>query len=377
MTGSVIAWYRRFDWVNTTFLFTTPILAIIFGYWFFTSHTLTWGWGVFAFLCFVLPSMGITAGYHRHFAHRSFDVKLPVKIFYLMCGAASFQGSALKWCADHRRHHRFVDTEKDPYSIKKGFWHAHMGWVLLREDPQYAGIFPPDLKADKWVALQHKFYGPLAILVGFGFPAIGGYFLGSAWGGLVLGGLIRVVFTQHCTFFINSLCHYIGNQPYNLNNTARDSAIMAFLAYGEGYHNFHHQFMNDYRNGIRWYHWDPTKWSIQLFAFTGLASRLKRVSNYEILRARMVADHERLVECGVPPERLQALKLKVEEASQKWKQIKEDYQVLKKNMCDNSRQRFFHLKAELKVARLEFKMAWAQWSAYRRTFRAMPAGLRG
>jgi stearoyl-CoA desaturase (delta-9 desaturase) len=96
---------------------------------------------------------------------------------------------------------------------------------------------------------------------------------------------LRLVVNHHVTFFINSLAHYWGSRPYTESNSARDNGFLAFLTYGEGYHNYHHIFQSDYRNGIRWWQWDPTKWMIALCARVGLASELNRVSNFKVQRA--------------------------------------------------------------------------------------------
>jgi len=144
-------------------------------------------------------------------------------------GAAALQGSALKWSTDHRRHHRFVDSDQDPYSINKGFFYAHIGWVFFKEEPQYENKFVPDLEKDKLVAWQHKYYSSIAIVVGFLFPLCIGALVGSAWGGLLFGGITRVVLTHHTTFLINSACHYFGSQPYGDKNTARDSFFVGIV----------------------------------------------------------------------------------------------------------------------------------------------------
>jgi stearoyl-CoA desaturase (Delta-9 desaturase) len=367
------AWFRRIHWGNTLWLVTTPIAALILCPWQFARGGVSVTGAVLLVIACAATNLSITAGYHRLFAHRSYEAKWWVKLLYLLVGAGAFQGSALQWATDHRRHHRVVDTNDDPYSISKGLWYAHVGWLFFKDDAKYSGKYAHDLGQDAWVNWQFRYYVPLAFAVGFGVPALVGWALGSFWGGLLFGGLLRAVVTQHCTFLINSLCHYLGHQPYTLNNSARDSFVMAVLAFGEGYHNFHHQFQGDYRNGFRWYHWDPTKWTIQLFSLMGWTYQLRRVPDAEILRARMRTDQARLVACGVTPERLTALKLKVEEAQLKMRSVREEYRRLKLNMQEQSRRHLIHLKAELKVARLEFKMSCAQWCAYIKTLKALPA----
>ena len=126
-----------------------------------------------------------------------------------------------------------------------------------------------------------------------GLPLLLGWFLGDIVGTVLLVGLARLVLNHHVTFFINSLAHCWGSRPYTENNSARDNGVLAFLTYGEGYHNFHHSFQNDYRNGIRWYQWDPTKWLIALCARLGLARDLTRVPDFRIRRALLDAQFER------------------------------------------------------------------------------------
>lgn len=117
-----------------------------------------------------------------------------------------------------------------------------------------------DLNADPLIRFQHKWYLPLALFMGFGLPSlICGYFWGDYYGGFFIGGVLRLVGVHHSTFFVNSLAHYAGEATYTDGHTARNSFITALLTLGEGYHNFHHEFPNDYRNGIEWYQFDPTK----------------------------------------------------------------------------------------------------------------------
>ena len=276
----------KLDWVNTIFLTTTPIAAVALSWLFFKNNGFVWSQVALAVVFYFVTGMSITGGYHRLFSHRAYKANNFVKLMYLLFGAATFQNSALKWCADHRIHHNHVDGEKDPYNINKGFWYAHIGWIFYQEkivDQK----FPKDLTNDKLVMWQHKYYWILCVVMGFGLPTLIGHFLGSALGGFALAGLARVVFVHHCTFFINSLCHIVGTRPYTDTNTARDSAIMAVFSYGEGYHNYHHYFPTDYRNGIRWFHFDPTKWMIKTLSYVGFTNDLKKVPDRLISQAKL------------------------------------------------------------------------------------------
>jgi stearoyl-CoA desaturase (delta-9 desaturase) len=184
------------------------------------------------------------------------------------------------WSSDHRRHHKHVDHEEDPYDITKGFFHAHMGWMLFKLWPEPPIDNVADLKKDALVMWQHKYIHLLAVLVSFGLPTL----LGALWngwigalGGFLIGGVAKVVMLQHGTFLINSACHTFGRQPYSTRCSARDSFFMALFTMGEGYHNYHHEFQHDYRNGVKPWQWDPTKWLIWTFSKIGLTSGLRRV----------------------------------------------------------------------------------------------------
>ena len=353
--------WRRLSWVNLFYLLATPVGA--FALTPLAIHRHGWDlriWG-FAFLYGMATSLSITGGYHRLFSHLSYRASRPVKLAYLLFGAAAFQGSALKWGTDHRRHHRSVDTPDDPYNIQQGFWWAHIVWLFWEDNPKFRGQWAQDLRRDKLVAWQHRYYVPLALALGFGVPILFGWACGSVLSGLAIGACVRLVVTNHSTFFINSLCHMVGSQPYTDKNSARDSFIMAILAYGEGYHNFHHKFQSDYRNGIRWYHWDPTKWIVNVLCWAGLAGSLKRTPSSMILQARMAMDEKRGVQKGLSLESLQFIRTKVEVAQHKFRTLREDYRTMKRTVQSDARHKLDELKTELKRARREFRVALSQW----------------
>lgn len=278
---------KRLDWINTAFLILTPLFAVVLSAVYFKNNGLQWTQIALALGFYFVTGMSITGGYHRLFSHKTYKANALVKFFYLCFGAAAFQNSALKWSADHRIHHKHVDHEEDPYNINKGFFWAHIGWIFFKEEERaMEAAFPKDLTTDKLVMWQHRHYMKIAVFMGLILPAIIGHFLGSALGGFALAGVLRLVVVHHCTFLINSLCHVVGSRPYTDSNTARDSALMALFTYGEGYHNYHHYFPTDYRNGIRWYHFDPTKWMIRVMSWIGFASDLKKVPEKLIEKAR-------------------------------------------------------------------------------------------
>ncbi len=356
----------RIDWPVALFLLITPALALVALVAFCLYWEVTWQLVVlFVFFSFA-SSVSITAGYHRLLAHRAFRARGWLKNLFLFFGAGAFQGSALKWAADHRIHHRHVDTGRDPYNIKRGFVFAHIGWLFYQMT--LATEMVGDLQKDRWIVWQHRYYIPVAIFSGFLFPML----IMALWsdlgvwhglsGGFVFGAVTRIVFVHHSTFFINSLCHMWGTQPYNENNSARDNFVMALLTNGEGYHNFHHCFQFDYRNGVRWYQWDPTKWLIGLLALFGQAYSLRRVPRPQILVAKMALKRKSVkVTSPALSERLDQLRGKVELAQERLKELSREYRTLRRSLHHQSRARLVQLRADLKIAKIEFNKTYQQW----------------
>ena len=189
--------------------------------------------------------------------------------------------------SDHRSHHRHVDGDADPYNINRGFLWAHIGWIFFDDlSDTRAPSNVRDLERSRLVRLQARLYVPLAVIVGLGLPFAIGLAFDRPWGGMLWGGLVRTVFVHHCTFLINSAAHFFGERPYSTEISARDNGWLALLSYGEGYHNFHHAFPGDYRNGIAWYHWDPTKWTIRSLSLARLAWGLRRTPATAIAQRR-------------------------------------------------------------------------------------------
>jgi stearoyl-CoA desaturase (delta-9 desaturase) len=273
-------------WVNITVFAGLPLVALLLvplwgvrvGY-----DSFQWLWAL-GFL--YLNGMSITGGYHRLWAHKAYDAKPALKGFYALWGAGALQNSILVWASDHRRHHRHVDdNDRDPYSAGRGLWFSHVGW-MLREYPSYQPDLSnaKDLQRDPIVMWQHNHYLVIMLLMNVGLPFLLGLWHGDIIGTMLIVGLLRLIVNHHVTFFINSLAHFWGSRPYTESNSARDNGFLAFLTYGEGYHNYHHTFQTDYRNGIRWWQWDPTKWMISLCSKVGLASNLTRVPDFKVQR---------------------------------------------------------------------------------------------
>ena len=202
--------------------------------------------------------------------------------------------------------------------------------------------------------------------MGFCLPTLIGFVMGNALGGLVFGGLLRMVALHHGTFLINSACHFWGAQPYTNKNTARDNIVLAFLTFGEGYHNFHHLFATDYRNGIRWYHWDPTKWLIKMSNWLGLSQNLKRTPEIKIQTARWTREQSRFQQSLEKLNhswqlRVRELQTKVDTAQARFLELKQEYKKLKAQKTEASRRMLIELRMELKIAKQEWKSYLYQW----------------
>jgi len=282
--------FDRVNWFTSGFLIVTFFTALIGAPLYFLAYGVDpFLIGLFVFY-FLATGMSITLGYHRLFAHKAFRAKTPVKLFTLLFGAAAFEDSALDWASDHRQHHKNVDDEHDdPYAISKGFFWAHMGWIFFKLYPRPLDNVS-DLKKDPLVMWQHRHHQIIGVLVGLVLPTLIGALYGGwvgALGGLLIAGVMRLVCVHHCTFLINSLCHTMGNRPYDSGTSARDSWVMAIFTFGEGYHNYHHSFQHDYRNGVKPWQWDPTKWAIWTLSKLGLAEELRRVPEEKIFLAEL------------------------------------------------------------------------------------------
>ncbi len=303
-------------WLNIFIFSSSMLLAIVAAplYGFFHGYGAEhWIWLA---VCFSFCNLSITAGYHRLWSHKAFQAHASLRFIFAIGGAFALQNSALHWSSDHRVHHKFVDdNDKDPYSAKRGFWYSHIGWMLRHYNLAVYSDYSNcrDLQKDKVLMWQHKHYVLLALLTNLGVPLLLGIIYQDIIGMLLMVGAVRLVLNHHTTFFINSLAHIWGSQPYTDKNTARDNGILAVLTFGEGYHNYHHIFENDYRNGIYWWQYDPTKWLIKSCEWLGLASKL-RVSpplRIEKMRAQMMLKtaQDRIIDlpnCSQISERLQS-----------------------------------------------------------------------
>ncbi|NRA84487.1 MAG: fatty acid desaturase [Gammaproteobacteria bacterium] len=314
--------------------------------------------------------LSITAGYHRLWSHRTYQAHWSVRLVFAIGGAFAIQNSALHWSSDHRIHHKFVDNnDKDPYSAKRGFWYSHMGWMLRHYNiatyDDYSNV--RDLQKDPIVMWQHKYYALLALLTNAGFILVLGWLTDAMLASLIAVGFTRLVLSHHFTFFINSWAHMWGNQPYTDKNTAKDNWLLAIFTHGEGYHNFHHIFEMDYRNGIKWYHYDPTKWLIVLLSWCGLTTKLRVTPQQKIEQAKLAMILQRTQQKLALRQDAEELKLKLlAEYEQLVAKLNQFYALRKQLFEDRKRQLLKEydktaLKAQIKELKQAIELQRKDW----------------
>jgi stearoyl-CoA desaturase (Delta-9 desaturase) len=352
---------REKVWLNIIFLSLTPVIGIL------GTAVYSWVYGfqlwmpILTLVLYLAVGMSICAGYHRFFSHKAYEGSKPVQLFYAIFGAMAAQGSILQWSSSHRYHHKYVDREWDPYNIRRGFWWAHIFWVFYKDPLAEKHDNVPDLHKNPIVRWQHRWYSSILLVGGFALPAAIGAFFGDWIAGLLWGGFLRIVIIHHTTFFVNSLAHSLGEPKYNAEVSARDNWLVALLTLGEGYHSFHHRFPADYRNGVRWYQWDPAKWFILLLRVTGLANGLRSTPAPQLEQAQtqaMLLNAERRLAAAnnsVAEEARRCLTTAVshlEEASVIWRRsLQERARGASESWRENWRELKAHVKASRKLRR--------------------------
>ncbi|WP_341755038.1 acyl-CoA desaturase [Candidatus Tisiphia endosymbiont of Ptychoptera albimana] len=275
---------KRIVWSIFFVLIIYPIILSYLGIKYYASHKI----GVFEISLFIAGYYGsniaVGVGLHRLWSHHAFKTNKMVEFILVMMSAGTLQGPVLSWASNHFKHHAYTDKDQDPHSPLKfenrilGFLWSHIGWMII--DGSYKSIdriTMVKLGRNKLLRWQLKYYWQIAAFMNIVFPALIGYLIGgtiiSAYAGFLFIGIGRAL-QQHATFCVNSLCHFVGSKKY-YKGTAGDIWWMALFLLGENWHNFHHAFPSDYRNGAKWYHFDVHKWIIYLMSKVGLAWNLE------------------------------------------------------------------------------------------------------
>ena len=277
-----------------------PTVGLIVGAVMLWGVALNWlALSLFAAL-YVGTGLGITIGYHRYFTHKSFDAPRPVQFALAAFGSMAAEGPLLLWCATHRSHHRHSDNPGDPHSphthgeetisgTLRGFWHAHLGWLLnshvfSRPGTNDLGVpdsmakYIKDLGEDPmlvWFTRTWWFW----VALGLAIPTAVGGLVTMSWQGALLGfiwgGLVRTCVLHHVTWSINSACHLWGTRPYRSHDHSRNNALFGVLGLGEGWHNNHHAFPTSARHGLKWFQFDLSWIVIWAMSKLGLVTNVK------------------------------------------------------------------------------------------------------
>lgn len=313
-----------------------------------------------AVVLYFLTGLSITAGYHRYFSHRAYKATGVFEVLTLFFGSMATQGSALRWSFDHRLHHAYVDTEDDPYSIKKGFWYAHCLWLFEKPrviDPKVVS----DLMKNRLVMLQHRFFGLCMVVTnGLAFLFVGWLF-NDYLGAFFIALWLRLFALHHSTWFINSLAHTWGDKPFSEEQSAVNNYVLSLLTFGEGYHNYHHTFANDYRNGIRWFHYDPTKWLIWTLEKLRLAFDLRFVDDMTIQRRLVIKRKDLLLDRLKGLWNAQELEKTIQSLSDQLLTHLEALSELKKQCRQYKKDRTREMRHELKMLKKNLRQDFRSW----------------
>lgn len=225
--------------------------------------------------CYLLRMFGITAGFHRYFAHRTYRTSRTCQFLLACLGTAAAQRGPLWWAAQHRQHHRYADTELDIHSpVVHSVWWAHMGWLLchrhketdlrwVKDWCQY-----PELRwLDRFFLVPPTVLAVVVVLVGLLLERYAPGLRTSSLQMLVYGFGLSTVLLYHSTFAVNSLTHVFGRRRFATKDHSRNNWLIALVTLGEGWHNNHHYYPASERQGFYWWEIDLTHYVLTVLAW--------------------------------------------------------------------------------------------------------------
>ena len=276
-------------WTNIFLISFIHVLGIVG---MFTAPFTQWTTWIFFCIYYLISGLGVTAGAHRLWAHKCYKARMPVRILLMLFNCISFQNNILEWSRDHRVHHKFSETSADPHDARRGFFFAHMGWLMMRKHPDVLlkgrVVDMSDLKNDSVVMFQRKYYYILALICSVFIPTFTPWYFWneSMLYSFLLCAAFRYIITLHVTWLVNSAAHLFGNHPYDKSISPAENWFVSLTAIGEGYHNYHHTFPYDYAAS----EWGPslnvTTCFIDICSALGLVYDRKQVSSNAISRVR-------------------------------------------------------------------------------------------
>lgn len=234
-----------------------------------------------------ITGIGVTVGFHRLFAHKTFDAHPVIKILLAVFGSMAGEGSVIAWVSVHRCHHQYTDIPGDPHSPHlqgegfwqklSGLWHAHIGWLLNDKLPN-SFVFAKDLLRDPVIVKINKLY-LFWIFIGIAVPTFLGGILSWSWSGafngLIWGGLVRLFFSFNGGYLINSIAHFYGKRMFETDDYSTNNIWLAIPTFGEGWHNNHHTFPGSAKFGLKWWQIDLGYWVISTLKAVGLVWDVK------------------------------------------------------------------------------------------------------
>lgn len=241
---------------------------------------------------------GITVGFHRYIAHKSFRTSRSFEAVLMIAGSLGAQGPLMFWTTTHRRHHRFSDSEGDPHSPNlhgagfrarlRGLWYAHMPWMLSDETSKWT-VFAPDVLRDRRLMYFHRTY-PIWVIAGLALPAAVDFAIAhtamSAVTGLVFGGLARIFVANQAAWCVGSICHAFGGRPFDNEDRSANNWPVALFTFGEGLQNNHHAFPGSFRHGVVWWEPDLSGWLIAGLGKANVVWDLRQPDKAAITRRR-------------------------------------------------------------------------------------------
>ncbi len=295
--------FQNLPWFERTFGFQSPIvwlnvvvaivghLLAIYGALVYGPKA-SWSSWVFYLVLYLFSGLGVTAGAHRYYAHKTYKARMPFQIALLYFNCISMQNDIIEWSRDHRVHHKYTETNADPHNALRGFFFAHIGWLLMKKHPDVfikgKNVDISDLRRDPVVMFQHNHYLPLCFLCTVFLPV---FIPWLVWGedpviSFFVLFLFRYVMTLHSTWLVNSAAHLWGNRKYDATINPSDNMFVCVAAIGEGWHNYHHTFPYDYATGEYGPKINMTTIVLDLMAGLGLVYDRKQVSQEAIERVR-------------------------------------------------------------------------------------------
>ncbi|KAL3210340.1 hypothetical protein MRX96_008858 [Rhipicephalus microplus] len=274
-------------------VFKITLIHVIGIYGIYEMYYSKWQTHVFGNIILIFSGISVTAGAHRLWCHRAYKAKTPLRIFLMLFNCVAAQNDLYEWVRDHRVHHKYSETDADPHNVNRGFFFAHVGWLLCRKHPEVTEkgkhIDCSDILQDPVARFQKQYYMWLVLLFSFVLPTvIPGLLWGeSYWNAFCTATMLRLILSLNFTWSVNSFAHLWGNKPFDKSISPTEAPWVSFVAVGEGFHNFHHTFPWDYSTSELGWKLNMSTMFIDIMAKLGQAYDLKTVSREAVLARKL------------------------------------------------------------------------------------------